>query len=221
MAGRGPAHVVEVTQWHAVGERRQGESEPDGGERSAQSLGSLLFCLRAPIALALCSRRTDTDSPLKGRGSSTRAVAEVGVTMAAFRSVVRLARLGAAGKTLPLHGRVASSSVRLVHGDADEPPKLFSASPPADAEAISHIAFGFMASKALFAALDVRLFAKLSGGRSLTSDELAAEVGQAVLRQLERPARTCLSSSSPCSASIIPCVPVGDSLQCADALGLV
>jgi len=33
-----------------------------------------------------------------------------------------------------------------------------------------------MASKALFAALDVKLFATLAGGRSLTSHELAKEV---------------------------------------------
>ena len=41
-----------------------------------------------------------------------------------------------------------------------------------DAEQISHIAFGFMASKALFAALDIALFENLSG-TAMTVTELA------------------------------------------------
>jgi len=75
-----------------------------------------------------------------------------------------------------VHTAPPSHSAKDEDAPPPELPKLFSASPPTDAEAISHIAFGFMASKALFAALDVKLFATLAGGRSLTSHELAKEV---------------------------------------------
>lgn len=56
--------------------------------------------------------------------------------------------------------RTLRSSTRL--NDSDNVGKLFTNEPVKDAEAISHIAFGFMASKALFAGLDIELFAKLS-----------------------------------------------------------
>eukprot|EP00039_Didymoeca_costata_P019834 m.339109 g.339109 ORF g.339109 m.339109 type:complete len:396 (-) comp18672_c0_seq1:84-1271(-) len=50
--------------------------------------------------------------------------------------------------------------------------KLLSSSPVQDAEEISHIAFGFMASKSLFAALDIELFKALSGGKNITVTDL-------------------------------------------------
>eukprot|EP00040_Diaphanoeca_grandis_P022844 m.123420 g.123420 ORF g.123420 m.123420 type:complete len:406 (-) comp28987_c0_seq1:171-1388(-) len=62
--------------------------------------------------------------------------------------------------------------------------KLFSSEPVEDAEAISHIAFGFMASKALFAALDLELFAKLSKD-PISLEELAANVPSVQFKQLE------------------------------------
>lgn len=100
------------------------------------------------------------------------------------------AAVASAAENFVLSGR------RLGHTKAGEPAKLFSAAPPADAEAISHIAFGFMASKALFAALDVKLFAQLSGGRSLSSEELASEVRQArVFAAMRCPNFLCVSNS--------------------------
>lgn len=63
--------------------------------------------------------------------------------------------------------------------------KLFSSDPVKDAEAISHIAFGFMGSKALFAALDLEIFAKLSEDTPISLAALNAEVPGVDPNQLE------------------------------------
>lgn len=55
--------------------------------------------------------------------------------------------------------------------------------PITEAEQISGVAFGFMASKALFVALHMDLFSRLAGGAS-TADELALEAGVPVNRVL-------------------------------------
>ena len=55
--------------------------------------------------------------------------------------------------------------------------------PITEAEQISSVAFGFMASKALFVALHMGLFSRLAG-RALSAEDLAAEAGVPVNRVL-------------------------------------
>eukprot|EP00035_Acanthoeca_spectabilis_P022189 m.442469 g.442469 ORF g.442469 m.442469 type:complete len:395 (-) comp18810_c0_seq1:2272-3456(-) len=62
---------------------------------------------------------------------------------------------------------------------------LFSNRPVQDAEEISHIAFAFMGSKTLFAALEIELFAKLSADLPTSFDEVSAKLPQVEPRKLE------------------------------------
>eukprot|EP00041_Stephanoeca_diplocostata_P021170 m.487639 g.487639 ORF g.487639 m.487639 type:complete len:414 (+) comp21755_c0_seq2:299-1540(+) len=71
-----------------------------------------------------------------------------------------------------------SSPTRWINDNEDPPKKmhLFSSAPVSDAEDICHIAFGFMASKALFAALDINLFYKIPADYPISLDQLATRL---------------------------------------------
>jgi hypothetical protein len=93
---------------------------------------------------------------------------------------------------------------------ARQPTRLLGSSPIEDAEGISHLAFSFMASKALFAALHIKLFTTLNEN-PMTMHQLAAAVPEGVTERklttlttsllsiglLEKDGRTGLISNVP------------------------
>ena len=96
-----------------------------------------------------------------------------------------------AGSGPPGDGTVRNDAHGHIHrvtkqeeGAADTVQRLLGNTPVQDAEAISHIGFSFMASKALFAALDVGIFTKLHEAPK-TLDELATELKGVAPRRLQ------------------------------------
>ena len=71
-----------------------------------------------------------------------------------------------------------SAPSHWINDDKDPPKKkhLFSSAPVSDAEDICHIAFGFMASKALFAALDINLFNKIPADYPISLEQLSTRL---------------------------------------------
>jgi len=110
----------------------------------------------------------------------------------AWRSVVRLAgrsMLAGRAKVPAARAEMMQSRniflTRVATAGSKHKASLFSNRPVEDAEEISHIAFAFMGSKALFAALEIELFAKLSSDMPISFDDLKGKLPNVQPRKLE------------------------------------
>ena len=134
--------------------------------------------------------------------ANAAATAQLGTRSASTASVVRSPSVPSSSLSGLLRRRpparhglaaaAATSGARFSSSDGSEA-RLLGGAPIKDAEAISHIAFAFMGSKALFTALDIGVFTHLSGSRTMTLAELNAAVPHVPERSLQT-LMTCLTS---------------------------